>query len=186
MRGMAEPDTKPRKAAKKPGTGKRKPGVARGRPGRPTRYRQEYDEQARKICLLGATDAELASVFGVSEQTLNAWKKAHPSFLESITRGKVVADAEVADRLYQRALGYTHNAVKIMIIANQVVREEYVEHYPPDTPAASLWLRNRQPAKWRDKVEQVHSGPDGGPIQARIAVEFVKPPAKPGEDGEPS
>jgi DNA-binding XRE family transcriptional regulator len=33
--------------------------------------REEYDEQARKLCLLGATDAELADFFGVSEQTLN-------------------------------------------------------------------------------------------------------------------
>ena len=25
--------------------------------------------------------------------------------------------------------------------------------YPPDTTAASLWLRNRQPRLWRDKHE---------------------------------
>jgi hypothetical protein len=27
----------------------------------------------------------------------------------------------------------------------------YVANYPPDTAAASLWLRNRQPEKWRDR-----------------------------------
>ncbi|MOA55620.1 hypothetical protein D3C78_1794470 [compost metagenome] len=69
-----------------------------------------------------------------------------------------------------------------MTVANQVVREEYVEHYPPDTPAASLWLRNRQPAKWRDKIQTEHSGPDGGPIQARVAIEFVNPPCSEAED----
>ncbi len=168
--------TKPRKPAAKKDAGKSRP------VGRPTLYRAEFAEQARKICLLGATDAELASVFEVSEQTLNKWKKQHPEFLESITRGKLIADAEVADRLYQRALGYSHTAVKIMTVANQVVREEYVEHYPPDTPAASLWLRNRQPAKWRDKIQTEHSGPDGGPIQARVAIEFVNPPCREAED----
>ncbi|WP_295448053.1 hypothetical protein [uncultured Thiodictyon sp.] len=30
---------------------------------------------------------------------------------------------------------------------------EISKHYPPDTAAASLWLRNRQPALWWDKVE---------------------------------
>lgn len=30
---------------------------------------------------------------------------------------------------------------------------EYIEHYPPDTTAAIFWLKNRQPAKWRDKKE---------------------------------
>ena len=31
----------------------------------------------------------------------------------------------------------------------------YVEHYPPDTAAASLWLRNRQPKLWRERSENV-------------------------------
>jgi hypothetical protein len=26
-------------------------------------------------------------------------------------------------------------------------------HYPPDTQVASLWLPNRQPAKWRDRQQ---------------------------------
>jgi len=28
-----------------------------------------------------------------------------------------------------------------------------VKHYPPDTTAAIFWLKNRQPAKWREKQE---------------------------------
>ena len=52
--------------------------------GRPSKYKKEYAEQAYKFCLLGATDARLGEFFGVSEQTINAWKDAHPEFLESI------------------------------------------------------------------------------------------------------
>lgn len=132
--------------------------------GRPSRYRAEFAEQARKLCLLGATDAEMADFFGVNEATVNRWKSDHKDFRESITRGKQMADAEVAEKLYQRALGYSHAAVKIMSVANRVVREEYVEHYPPDTQAASLWLRNRQPKKWRDKQEHELTGKDGAPL----------------------
>ena len=36
----------------------------------------------------------------------------------------------------------------------------YTEHYPPDTQAASLWLRNRQPRQWRDKVLDLGEGVD--------------------------
>jgi hypothetical protein len=70
-------------------------------------------------------------------------------------RGKLEADANVAERLYKRALGYEHEAVKIFMPqgADSPVYAPYTEHYPPDTQAASLWLRNRQPAKWRDKIE---------------------------------
>ena len=135
--------------------------------GRPSSYREEYAEQAHKLCLLGATDVEMAGFFCVSEQTLNAWKHAHPAFLESITRGKMVADANVAERMYQRAMGYSHEAVKIFMPAgaSEPVYAPYTEHYPPDTPAASLWLRNRQSGKWRDRVE--HTGADGGPLVMR-------------------
>lgn len=38
-----------------------------------------------------------------------------------------------------------------MVVDKEVVREEYVEHYPPDTAAASLWLANRQRGKWKLK-----------------------------------
>jgi hypothetical protein len=71
--------------------------------GRPTLYREEYTEQALKLCRLGATDRELADFFDVSEQTINAWKDAHPEFLESLKDGKAKADAEVADKLFRRA-----------------------------------------------------------------------------------
>ena len=71
---------------------------------RPTKYQEAYAEQARKLCLLGYTDAELADFFEVSESTINKWKLDYPKFSESIKKGKAVADAEVSDRLYQRAM----------------------------------------------------------------------------------
>lgn len=53
---------------------------------RPTKYQEAYAEQARKLCLLGCTDAELADFFEVSEATINNWKLEYPEFLESIKR----------------------------------------------------------------------------------------------------
>jgi hypothetical protein len=123
--------------------------------GRPSLYMTKHADQAYKLCLLGATDAEMADIFEVSESTLNLWKQQHPEFSESITRGKAVADSNVAEKLYQRACGYSHPAVKIFMPqgAAKPVYAEYTENYPPDTQAASLWLRNRQPKKWRDKQD---------------------------------
>jgi hypothetical protein len=136
--------------------------------GRPTLYREEYAEQAYKLCLLSATDAELADFFGVNQDTIYEWQSVHSDFSESIRRGKLSADANVAERLYQRARGYSHEAVKIFMPAgaSEPVYAEYIEHYPPDTQAASLWLRNRQKDKWRDRIE--HTGADGGPVQVQV------------------
>lgn len=127
--------------------------------GRPTAYRQEFCEQAYKLCLLGHTDAELAKFFGVSEATVNNWKQDYPEFLESIKDGKEIADAEVAKSLYNRAIGYSHDDVEIKVVANgdnmgsRIVEVPVVKHYPPDTGAAMAWLKNRQPKNWRDKQE---------------------------------
>ena len=122
--------------------------------GRPSKYKPEFDGQAVKLCKLGATDRELAEFFGVSESTLNLWKSDYPTFSESLKRGKDESDARVEQSLYRRALGYSHDAVKILMTKDgDVYREEYVEHYPPDTVACIFWLKNRQPEQWRDKFD---------------------------------
>ncbi len=145
---------------KKAKQGKRKP------EGRPSRYREEFAEQARKLCRLGATDKELADFFGVSVVTLDAWKKRHPEFLGSLKDGKSQADAEVADRLFKRATGYSHKDTKFATFEGKITdTKEFVKHYPPDTIACIFWLKNRRPDLWRDKVGLEHTGPGGGPIQ---------------------
>ena len=68
--------------------------------GRKSEYRIEYADQALKLCLLGATDKELSEFFSVSEQTLNKWKKDYPEFLESLKKGKNIADANWCPRYF--------------------------------------------------------------------------------------
>lgn len=133
--------------------------------GRPTDYRDEYVTQVKKLCLLGATDEEMADFFGVATSTFYLWQEKHENFSEAIKQGKLMADAEVASRLYQRAMGYEHQAVKIFQFQGAPLEVPYTEIYPPDTQAASLWLRNRQPKKWRDKQDMELTGPNGGPVQ---------------------
>jgi len=143
---------------------------ARGR-GRPTDYKPEYDEQSFKLCLLGATDVQLADFFHTSEQTINAWKQAQPKFLEAIKAGKDQADAEVAKSLYHRALGYEHDEDKIFNDNGNPMIVPTIRHYPPDPTACIFWLKNRKPENWREKQEHTLSNPDGGPV--KILVEFV-------------
>ena len=133
--------------------------------GRPSAFSPKYSDQARKLCLLGFTDREIANFFGVVESTLNLWKLKHPEFSESIKEGKSAADCEVASKLYERALGCSHKAVKIFNTESGTVEHEYTEHYPPDTTAAIFWLKNRDPGRWRDKQLLEHTGKDGAPIR---------------------
>lgn len=115
---------------------------------------------AFKLCLLGATDAEMASIFGTTVQTLNAWKLQHPEFLESLKRGKEDADSDVAKRLYQRAMGYSHPDVHISNHQGKITVTPITKHYPPDTVAAIFWLKNRRKLNWRDKLDVEHDVTD--------------------------
>ena len=125
--------------------------------GRPTRYKSEYSRIAAKACELGAIDKDLAVMFDVSEQTINAWKKAHPDFLESL-KSKDYADSQVEQALYKRAIGYSHQEDKIFNNNGEEMRVETMKHYAPDTGACVVWLANRQPSKWKKDPDASQQG----------------------------
>ena len=126
--------------------------------GAPTKYKPEYAEQAYKLCLLGATNDELADFFEVDPSTIDKWIADLPEFSGSIKKGKAEADSNVANRLYQRAMGYEHSEDKIFNHNGQPLIVPTRKYYPPDSTAAIFWLKNRKPAQWRDKQDVEHSG----------------------------
>lgn len=119
--------------------------------GRPTKYREEYNEQAEKLCRLGATDADLADFFKVNVDSIHEWKKVHPSFSDALKRGKEEADNQVVRSLYQRAIGYNHPEDKFFMANGKVVTQRTTKHYPPDPVSMIFWLKNRRPEQWREK-----------------------------------
>jgi hypothetical protein len=140
---------------------------------RPSKFKQEYIEQARKLCKLGATDRELADFFEVTEKTLNNWKLESDEFLQSLKSGKDEADDRVERSLFARAVGYVHDDIDIRVVEGRIVETPIVKHYPPDTTAAIFWLKNRRKEEWRDRVTQEHTGPNGGPVQTVTRVELA-------------
>jgi len=102
--------------------------------GRPSKYDSIDLGQVEKLAGLGLIDTEIAMVLGIATSTLNEYKK-NPEFSESIKRGKLIADKEVIESLYKRAVR-------------------------GDTTAIIFWLKNRQPDKWRDRQEHAISSRD--------------------------
>lgn len=129
------------------------------RVGRPTLYKPEYAEQARKLYELGATDYEVADFFGVELFTIHRWRAAHKPFCEATVVGKEPADDRVERSLFQRAVGYTYESEKVFQFQGQIVRAKTVEHVPPDTAAAGMWLNNRRRDEWRNRREVEVGGP---------------------------
>lgn len=112
--------------------------TAKHKAGRPTLYRPDYAEQARRLCLVGCTNEELAKAFDVSLRTVEQWIADIDEFSRSVKDGRHSADSAVANSLYDKAIS-------------------------GDTTACIFWLKNRRSAQWRDRHE--HTGADGGPIK---------------------
>jgi hypothetical protein len=121
--------------------------------GRPTKYRRDFAERTHNLCLLGLTDDELAFHFNVSRQHFDKWKRRFPELGDAIVRGRERADGRVAAALYKRACGYDVERTRQAKDGSIVT---FTEHIPADFNAISLFLRNRQPNRWRDRIEVSH------------------------------
>jgi hypothetical protein len=138
--------------------------------GRPTDYNPDiHPRLAEAWATSGKIDKQIAEKLGVSESTLNLWKKKHPEFSESLKRGKEGPDDLVEASLFTRATGYTFDSEKILAVSDgqgmgsHVERIKTKEHCPPDVTAIIYWLNNRRPARWRNRHEV--TGPGGGPLE---------------------
>lgn len=128
--------------------------------GRPPSYDDDYPRQAEKLAQLGATDQEIADFFEVDVRTIYRWKHDHEDFCQAVKVGKDVADERVERSLYQKAIGYEQDEVKIFMPAGaaEPVYAPFRAKIAADTTAAIFWLKNRRAGDWRDKQEVEHSG----------------------------
>lgn len=128
--------------------------------GRPTLYQDDYPKQAMKLAQLGATDQEIADFFEVDVRTIYRWKHEHDEFCQALKAGKDVADDRVERSLYQKAIGYEQDEVKIFMPGNasEPVYAPFRAKIAPDTTAAIFWLKNRRSQQWRDKQDHEHTG----------------------------
>jgi hypothetical protein len=61
-------------------------------------YRHEFAGIAKGFALLGATQAAIAELLGVHEETIRLWKRAHREFRRALDEGSNYADSFVATR----------------------------------------------------------------------------------------
>jgi transposase-like protein len=135
------------------------PVIVRHAGGRPSMYDPGFHPPlAQLYAKHGYTENEIALEFGISQRTLYTWKHEHEEFLQSISDGKNFSDDRVEMSLYERANGYKWKE-EVAIKVKDGKDKEHIEiieverTIPPDPPSVSLWLRNRRPKQWRERVE---------------------------------
>jgi hypothetical protein len=99
----------------------------------------------------------------VDVRTIYRWKSDHDKFCQSLKAGKNVADDRVERSLYQKAVGYEQDEVKIFMPAgaDNPVYAPFRAKIAPDTTAAIFWLKNRRKEDWRDKHDHEVTGQVG-------------------------
>lgn len=128
----------------------------------------------------GLSEEQIAHNMGISRETLRQWKNKFFGISVALKKGKDVADIEVENALYKRAVGYSYNEItkeakinpetnKIELVTTKVVTKQVA----PDTGAAAFWLKNRRPDKWREKRE-VEVGTDDKTVNVVVLPEVEK------------
>jgi hypothetical protein len=150
---------------------KRKAEVPSREPGAPSLYDPAICALVTDYCLLGAKNEEISRLLSISEATFADWFRDKPDFREAVQAGRAVADAAVAKSLYHRAKGYSCPKTVVHVIGGQIVRTEIIEHYPPDTAAAFIWLQNRRRDDWKQRqADGAEAQPDEIAALAQDAI----------------
>jgi hypothetical protein len=147
-----------------------KPKKEKSQGGRPTKYDSRFCRIATDLSRLGLTNEQMAKSFDVSVSTFKLWMATYPEFSAALKDGREVSDANVVRSLYERAMGYTHDAVKILQDKGQPVIVPYKEHYPPDATALIFWLKNRRPDLWRNNPSPEDMDEVPNPVKVEITV----------------
>jgi hypothetical protein len=114
-------------------------------------YRNEFADIAKGFALLGATQRAIGDLFGVDEETVRLWKRAHPKFRKALDEGAIHADGFVAHAFYRRCVGYDiascrrHCAATCgALICSRTMRERRsCEAELPDAPTKETLMTTR-------------------------------------------
>lgn len=105
----------------------------------------------------GLTDEQICKNLGISVDTFYRYKAKYSEFSEAIKKGKEVADIEVENALFKRAIGYTYKEVtkevKDIDGKKSTFIKEVTKEMPGDVGAQIFWLKNRKSSKWKDKQD---------------------------------
>ena len=116
--------------------------------GRKSKYETHVEPHLEHIraWVVSMTEAQIAERLGISEQSLNTYKREHPELMEAIVQGRQDLTTGLKDALRKKAFGYTYTETKTVIRREGDKEIRYIEKYEkvahPDTGAIHLLLKN--------------------------------------------
>lgn len=152
-----------------------------------TKYDTHIEPRLNEIKAMlraGAMEKEVADILGVASSTFRVYKNKHPEFRAALLEGERPANMNVEASLYDRCSGGerpVQKAVKLRTVTyengKRVKEEERVEmvtettYVPADVRAIMFWLCNRDPERWKNKVDAALLGKDGKELKIILGME---------------
>lgn len=126
--------------------------------GRPSAYDTliaPHIEEIKEAVKAGATIAEIADAFDISESTIYKYKAEKKEFAEAFTHGRAKICIRVRAALLKKAEGFYYEEEKKVGKKdkdgeNIILVEKYKRYSPPSETAAAMILRNYD-EKWLDR-----------------------------------
>lgn len=112
----------------------------------------------------GLSDIQISKNLGIHVATLYRYKEQHDELCEALSLGKVVADLQVINALFEKTQRHTFEEItkesfpdydddgKIIGYSMRVTKT-VLKEVQSDTIAIQFWLRNRVKDEWADKRE---------------------------------
>lgn len=147
-----------------------------------TRGRPSYDPGTKQTLYIarwasrrGATLQQLADLLNVAKARVDEWMLVSDEFRAAVLEGGLEAfDAKIERSLAERAAGYTVETEKAFTYQGEIIKTTIRENVLPDVGAITLWLKNRQPGRWRDQQEIAFTGVPELADERRAAMAVVQ------------
>ena len=105
----------------------------------------------------GLTDEQIFKNLGIGRDSFYRYKEKYSEFSDALKKGKEVADIEVENALFKRAIGYKYKEVikevKEIDGKKSTYVKEIIKEMSGDVAAQIFWLKNRKSSKWKDKQD---------------------------------
>lgn len=105
----------------------------------------------------GLTNEQIMKNLGIGRDSFYRYKDKYSEFSDALKKGKEVADIEVENALFKRAIGYKYKEVTKEVKEIDGKKSTYIKEItkeiPGDVGAQIFWLKNRKSSKWKDKQD---------------------------------
>ena len=122
--------------------------------GAPSKFDEKLIPVIKNLMKKGYYDYEVAELLGVDDKTLGNWKKAYPELFLSEGDWKLEGSADCERAMVKLAKGYELRETKVFMTKSGTIETfDVIKQLPPNEKALEFVLNNRDPDRWKNKVE---------------------------------